>query len=787
MKKLFFIFAISLICLCGYPQNITTQGKDFWLSFMPNNWPGELRLEVLVASKNPCNGTVANPLTGWSAPFSVTPGVVTKVLIPKSQGLVEKFNNVEHKALHVTASDTVSLYMSNFITATYDASNVLPTSILLDNYIAVSYKTDAALVQNGCGSRFLIVAIENNTTVEIDPKGGWSGKLPLGMTRTISLNAGECYMVYSATGDVSGSSIKSKDGKKIAVFSGCDAQIPLNGCCFDAIFEQCLPLAYWGRHFVVTATALRECDKVRVTSIASGCIVKVDGKKKKVLSAKQTYEFELDAKKEAVYIETSSPAMVCVYLPSASYAGIKGDPSMVNINPLEQQMDVVTFATFDTDVSRSHFVNVVTLSSNVAGMKLDGQSISHEFKPVGSKPGYSYAMISVSNGSHTLSADKGGFVAHVYGLGSYESYAYTVGSNSKVLNKFDENGEIIIDPTDDEEGDDDDFGDDTLIAVDEPPVLNIPTDTLPEIVFNNISIEALKRDDVIKVVVIDNDNNVIDLENIDIKVDVSDDYLFDSVSVAFEDDSILFHVHPKGDWCDCFMPDELRFKVTMTPKQDVGSDDAHNRKVVTIRIPVVKENSWLSRCMWLVITIGALFLLLFYLIALLKKNRFRKESKINEFYTRNTGLGIAREEKVPVSHKLRKKGLFPWLNRWLNPFVDEKNSIRFAQSNNVTISFEADGNPNSYVKVDKKSFDEKYMSVRDCNPAMSNAEEKKNKYFRWSAGCNLSVVKDRTNSRLVYVPGSNDDVARYKMVVGILIAAVAVAILVLLVLMIRGV
>ena len=149
-------------------------------------------------------------------------------------------------------------------------------------------------------------------------------------------------------------------------------------------------------------------------------------------------------------------------------------------------------------------------------------------------------------------------------------------------------------------------------------------------------------------------------------------------------------------------------------------------------------------------------------------------------------MGIAREEKVPVSHKLRKKGLFPWLNRWLNPFVDEKNSIRFAQSNNVTISFEADGNPNSYVKVDKKSFDEKYMSVRDYNPAMSNAEEKKNKYFRWSAGCNLSVVKDRTNSRLVYVPGSNDDVARYKMVVGILIAAVVLAIIVLFILMVGG-
>lgn len=61
-------------------------------------------------------------------------------------------------------------------------------------------------------------------------------------------------------------------------------------------------------------------------------------------------------------------------------------------------------------------------------MQLDGNDISSQFQIVSGNTDYSYARIQVNHGTHTLSNLDGGFVAHVYGLGFQESYAYSVGS-----------------------------------------------------------------------------------------------------------------------------------------------------------------------------------------------------------------------------------------------------------------------------------------------------------------------------------------------------------------------
>jgi hypothetical protein len=72
----------------------------------------------------------------------------------------------------------------------------------------------------------------------------------------------------------------------------------------------------------------------------------------------------------------------------------KGDPAMLWINPIEQQIDQVTFATYSShNGTSSHYVNVVTNKPEL--MTLDDNSIQSDFKPVNGSDTYHYAQISL--------------------------------------------------------------------------------------------------------------------------------------------------------------------------------------------------------------------------------------------------------------------------------------------------------------------------------------------------------------------------------------------------------
>jgi hypothetical protein len=768
---LFFIFLQSSI---ANASDLNTQGKDFWVSFLPN-WPNSTpKLEILIAGQRPCTGTATNPKTGWSTSFSVTPGVVTSVVIPNNEGLMDKENKVEHKAIHVTTTDDVSLYASNFFTQSYDVCNVLPTAILADNYIAQSYDVGFTAAQGPLYSKMLIVATENGTKITVDPKGGLKGVFPPFKKKEIKLNAGECYMFISAGGDISGTSVNVKNGKKVAVFSGGDTQIPYNGCCYDAVFEQCVPLAYWGRHFVVTASAMRTKDVVRITSLSQGCRISVDGKFKKKLGAKQFYEFKLDGtKKEAVYISASSPVSVCVYLTSASMGGIMGDPSMVYINPIEQQMDKVTFGSYNTAVSKYHFVNIVTQTNQVHGMTLDSVSIASEFKPVPKKKELSYARVSIAHGSHTLESTNGGFVAHIYGLGEYESYAYTIGANSKVLNQFDEEGNLIVSNIPDEiEG----IEDTTDIATNgKTPLTYSHTDTLPTVSIAGLTIEKIKRGEKANGVINNSKNLVINPERYDISAESDYDYLFDSIEVDVEGDSISLILHPRSEWCDCFVPKRLKASVILVPKSDEGGDA--RRIIIPVVIPVIKDHSWLENCLWVLLLLGTLLLFILYLLFLMRKCRFKKNATITPTYYDHYGN---RREAGKIY--LRKEGFGHWFARWFLP-SDECSTLIFDKPT-TSIRFIA-SNSQDVVNIPRDNIDTTKIRISGYNPKGDNFSKDPIKLVNHGR---IYVQKSNgtDDGYLTFNSGETSDGTGYRLFFSLLIFAAAAIILVLLVMMIRG-
>lgn len=432
MTNRFFLLCTLWLCMAtGWAQSPSTLGRDFWVSFMNSHDEGYgIETKLIVTGSDNCTGTVTNPRTGWSTSFTVTAGSITRVNIPLAQAYTTRSGQVVNTGLHVTATDTISLYASNFTTCSFDVTNVLPTTALRDEYVLQTY--EGALIN--CEA--LIVATQNGTTVDITPKCATAHGQQANQQFSVTLDAGQCYQIASVRGgDLSGSQVKARNGRKIAVFSGnvCE-YIPEGYLACDHLVEQDWPVAYWGKQFIVTTSSMRSKDIVRVTASANNCQVKKNGTTLATINAGQTYQFELNSTEDAVFIETTQPACTYIYFTGAGYGGSNGDPSMVIVSPVEQQIHETTFGTFSSGTSRYHFVNVVTQTQHVIGMRLDGADISDQFQVLTAKPEYAYAKIQVSDNAHQLSNRKGGFVAHVYGLGFCESYAYSVGSNVADLN-----------------------------------------------------------------------------------------------------------------------------------------------------------------------------------------------------------------------------------------------------------------------------------------------------------------------------------------------------------------
>ena len=430
----------------------TTQGTEFFAGFMKNGYRGcngsssNESLRFIASAKRNCTVTISNPQTTWSTMQSIPANGLVNIIIPPEQVYTTNSEVVENMGLLITATDTISLFIANEATNSFDASFVLPTSCLLDEYVLQNHtpmlSANNSLCPNNNKSVFMIVATEDSTTVDITVKATTVGGKQNNVPFSITLQRGQTYQVMSnsggTSGDFSGSYIKARDCKKIAVFNGnVLTSIPetlTNG--LDHIFEQAMPVAYWGKEFVVTSSIRRsKGDFVKVTALEDLTQVRQDGTLLTTINAGESYTFNIPLNPGACYLESSKPVGVNLYQTTSEYdSSPRGDPSMVWISPVEQQIKEIVFGTFAAQNISNHYVNIVVRTSNIGSITLNGNGIPASlFSLVQGNPNYSFARVSILAGTHILKSISG-FVAHVYGYGTAQGYAYSVGSTTLNLN-----------------------------------------------------------------------------------------------------------------------------------------------------------------------------------------------------------------------------------------------------------------------------------------------------------------------------------------------------------------
>lgn len=418
-------------------QCFTTSGTDFWVAMMPCWLDNDVDSYYLSASgPRSCSITIENPNTGWSHTMTIAAGGITTYQLPNVQCWQAGSCIISNTGLHVTSTDTVQLwsYLSSQTASSCDASLILPSTNLGTHYIVQTTPVDNSYAQES-HAQFSVLAIEDGTVVDMVLTNSTSTGIASGSTITRTLNAGQVFQVKGPhqTGDFSGTTVRARDCKKIAVFSGASAtNMPYeNNTSSDETYHQNLPIAAYSTEWILTPTAWHDnSDYVRITSPSDNCQIYRNGNLLTTINAGQTYQFKLNS---PAHVATSHPAALYQYLDSrhnSSTGGDWGDVAMFAPNPINQTTKACTFPCLPVrsrpPATSKYYVNVVVPTAETALLKLDGNPLTG-FSPF---PGtnYSYIRQSITNSAHAITTTGSGFSAYTYGLGeNWEAYAMSLG------------------------------------------------------------------------------------------------------------------------------------------------------------------------------------------------------------------------------------------------------------------------------------------------------------------------------------------------------------------------
>ena len=496
IKSLFLVILFAGISNAVWGQ-ASTEGKDFWVAntivCQPPTANSPAFPTIAVSAQKACTVTITDYAGNQLAQANVDAGSWTRfgentaAIDPADYYLdpskwypttnnvnatdvwnhADKINNY---GLHITATEKISVFII-MRTPQYsmDASNALPITALQSEYYLQDFQPNANGVDKPV-TMTTILATENNTKVTITPKGNTYGKNNSGTPFTVTLNQGQTYYLISdVSSQLAGSHIVAQGGKKIAVYVGSPVtRLPGGVAARDALFEQMMPVDYWGTQFIATRSMQKDGNIIGITATQNGTELKVDGYTQTFINEGETYYILLQSPSDpysknlskiechidqvitadAAFIETSCPAAVISYDTGNSFAGAtnseivdgQGDPSSVWLSPIQQKINKITFGACYTKKTQAHFLNVVTETATCANTTLTaymgqyGSDWSDKliWTQVPGNPTYSYARVQIGNNTETIKVftleNDRGFIAHVYGNGEDESYAYSAGS-----------------------------------------------------------------------------------------------------------------------------------------------------------------------------------------------------------------------------------------------------------------------------------------------------------------------------------------------------------------------
>jgi gliding motility-associated-like protein len=481
MRKVILVIFSVFTAVNLFAQDFSNKGKDFYLCF-PNHVPSGsnlAKLSIWITSDKASSGTITMPNGAFSSTFNIAANGIAEIAVPYADAHISTAETssdaniiILQKSIRIkvdAGKPPVVAYAQQFAAARSAATLLLPVNVLGKKYYAISAAQDGT---GGGKSQFQVIAIKNNTSIEITPvKNGVTQP-----TFTVNLPLAGDMIQYqsnspsSATEDLTGTLIESVASGTggclpIAVFSGSSntrigTKAPsCSSNSYDPLFQQAYPVSTWGRNFgFVPVANYPRGVPYRVLASENNTNVFIDGVLAATINAGQTYP-SIFSNQPATYtnpvsIAADKPIAVAEYMQSSACSGIvptsnQGDPDMVLLNPIEQNISDITIFSTRQEFIRTQWVNVLMKTIAIPSFKISRNGCAlapptGTWQPFLTLPGYSYLIeplplpgtgtctVPGVSDSYRLVADSG-FNAIAYGLGDNETYAYSAGTNVKDL------------------------------------------------------------------------------------------------------------------------------------------------------------------------------------------------------------------------------------------------------------------------------------------------------------------------------------------------------------------
>lgn len=469
-KKLFIcaillvLLGISNVSAQGNRDLSSFEGRDFRVVFMQNEVSHPLladpiqTLDLYISSILDAKVTVVGP--GKNETIDVLQNTMQKISFDRSAVLNES-EIINSRSIHITSDVPITIYGLNSINASSDIFSAVPVKNWGNEYVVMSYPndiyrgyTDIPLEQANKPrkSQFAVVSAYDNTVVSIKPTVETNGGRQAGREFSVTLNAGQTYLVQSSDvtegGDLTGTLIRSD--KPIGAFSGhvrtgIYQTLPYPWASKDHLTEMLMPVSSWGQHYITMPfefTKQTNATLYRITTRTNNTTINIttaSGRELTYLIESNTDCLTVDSLNEPAIWTSDAPIQIMEYMRHDGSGNDNKlyDPSMSGVPPVEQYVPKIMFqvpanAAHIPKQYVGHTSMLIVEDKAVNNIRCDGKLLIEttnisENRIANSK--YYSVRVALSSGNHVFYADSGRFSGVLYGYGEADSYSVVMGSS----------------------------------------------------------------------------------------------------------------------------------------------------------------------------------------------------------------------------------------------------------------------------------------------------------------------------------------------------------------------
>ncbi|MBD8349922.1 FG-GAP-like repeat-containing protein, partial [Dysgonomonas sp. HGC4] len=449
-NKIFKFLVLTIFCcfpIVVYGQDSATDGQEFYISFTQNydytSASTSVKAQVRYVVKETCYITAQyGDGTYLDNNILYYPGVYTKDA-DKTKCYTDITGTTpleSNRLIKITSTKNIGVFAINLASNTTDATTVLPSSALGNDYTIISHD----LISGNYVTTIQVISKDDGTTFTIKDKNGAV------LVSNKSLAAGKVY-TYGSKANMTGYTVESNYNIAVLSAVGCGAQISSGACDYNV--EQMWPTNTAGKNYFLWNLSTQSFsantkDKVQILALEDNTVItkKIGAVETSIpLNRHGTNSFLLDT---AVHINSSSaPVKLTANKPIIVEQFLGYAPSIKWISPAEQSITKAIISPFipsGSSVITAHQLHVMIPNGTQSDMVITEtrlgvpESVILNYYTNLSDPTYVIGTRTYGAVDNVLieMSNPSGFIAYMTGYGQSESYIFTAGAGAFNLQAY---------------------------------------------------------------------------------------------------------------------------------------------------------------------------------------------------------------------------------------------------------------------------------------------------------------------------------------------------------------